>query len=92
MVTGGRLNALSTLRRLLPTEVVARHVFYNNSAFDSRSAAASAADDNAIATDKAALLPVRGAGDVCQLHELFQGHQRRDGGRARPARGRSDRR
>jgi subtilisin family serine protease len=60
MVTGGRLNAISTLRHLLPTAVVGRHVFYNNSAFDSRSAAASPADDNGIAADKAALLP--GAG------------------------------
>jgi subtilisin family serine protease len=58
--TGGRLNAANTLRHLLPTAVVGRHVFYNNSAFDGRSAAASPGDDNAIAADKAALL--RGAG------------------------------
>jgi hypothetical protein len=59
-VTGGRLNAAGTLRRLLPPAVVGRHVFYNNSAFDGRSAAAGPADDNALAADKAALLP--GAG------------------------------
>jgi hypothetical protein len=38
-------------------EVVGRQVFYNNSAFDGRDAAANAADDGAIATDKSALLP-----------------------------------
>ena len=34
-----------------------RYVFYNNSYFDGNNAAANAADDNAVATDKAALLP-----------------------------------
>ena len=37
--------------------VVARQVFYNRSAWDGNNAAANAADDNAIATDKFALLP-----------------------------------
>jgi len=37
--------------------VTGRHVFYNNSAHDGNGAAASVADDGAIATDKAALLP-----------------------------------
>jgi len=37
--------------------VVARHVFYNGSAFDGRNGAANGADDGAIATDKVALLP-----------------------------------
>jgi hypothetical protein len=37
--------------------VVARQVFYNDSAFDGSDAAANAKDDNAIATDKQALLP-----------------------------------
>ena len=60
MVTGGRLNAFNTLRRLLPPAVVGRHVFYNNSAFDGRSTAANARDDNAVAADKAALLPGQG--------------------------------
>ena len=36
--------------------VVARHAFYNNSAFDGNDAAGNAADDGAIATDKNALL------------------------------------
>jgi hypothetical protein len=40
-----------------PAKVVGRSLFYNNSGFDGRNAAANAADDNAIATDKAALLP-----------------------------------
>jgi len=39
-----------------PAAVVARHVFYNRSSFDSNDAAANAADDNAIAADKNALL------------------------------------
>jgi probable HAF family extracellular repeat protein len=37
--------------------VVGRYVFYNNSRFDGRSAAANSSDDGAIATDKHALLP-----------------------------------
>jgi hypothetical protein len=36
--------------------VVARHVFYNHSSFDENDVAANAADDDAIATDKNALL------------------------------------
>jgi beta-glucanase (GH16 family) len=48
-------------RRLLSAtaaaEVVGRHIFYNNSAFDGGSVAADPADDAAVATDKAALLP-----------------------------------
>jgi glucose/arabinose dehydrogenase len=40
-----------------PAAVVGRHVFYNNSVFDGRNAAANEADDAAVATDKRALLP-----------------------------------
>lgn len=40
-----------------PPAVVGRWVFYNNSAFDGNDPAASAADDGAIATDKAASPP-----------------------------------
>lgn len=38
-------------------QVVDQHIFYNGSPFDGNDSAANAADDNAIATDKAALLP-----------------------------------
>ena len=41
--------------------VLARQVFYNNSSFDGGNPAATAADDNAIATDKYALLPGQAA-------------------------------
>jgi hypothetical protein len=41
----------------VPATVAARHVFYNHSAFDGNDAAANAADDGAIATDKQALRP-----------------------------------
>jgi len=41
----------------IEAEVVGRHIFYNQSAFDGNNAQANAADDNAIATDKQALLP-----------------------------------
>jgi len=37
--------------------VVGRHVFYNHSAFDGQNPDANAADDDAVAPDKAALLP-----------------------------------
>ena len=36
---------------------IGRHVFYNNSSFDGNDPAANTSDDNAIATDKQALLP-----------------------------------
>lgn len=42
---------------LVPASVVGRFAFYNQSGFDGGSAAANAADDNAIATDKLALRP-----------------------------------
>jgi hypothetical protein len=44
-------------RRVLMSAVVGRFIFYNNSAFDGRDPAATAADDAAIAADKSALLP-----------------------------------
>jgi len=40
-----------------PPEVVARHVFYNNSAMDGNDPSPGAADDAALAPDKAAMLP-----------------------------------
>ncbi|MDP6544574.1 MAG: DUF1566 domain-containing protein [Phycisphaerae bacterium] len=40
-----------------PAQVVGRYVFYNNSDLDDNDPGASAADDGAIATDKALLLP-----------------------------------
>ena len=57
-VTGGRLNAAGALRRMaLGPAVVGRHVFYNGSGFDARSADHVPADGAAVATDKVALLP-----------------------------------
>jgi hypothetical protein len=44
-----------------PASVVGRKIFYNNSAFDGRSALQNTLDDNAIATDKSALIPGTGA-------------------------------
>src|SRR5687767_756317 len=44
-------------RLMLAATVVARHVFYNNSAFDGRTSGAHAADDAAIAAEKRVLLP-----------------------------------
>jgi hypothetical protein len=41
----------------IPATVVGRRVFYNNSVFDGRNAAANAADDAAVATDKQGLRP-----------------------------------
>jgi len=54
-----RLEPRQVLTSLVPvdTAIVGRYVFYNDSGFDNYDASASVADDNAIATDKAALLP-----------------------------------
>ena len=53
------LEPRKVLAALVPadTAVVGRHLFYNQSGFDGNDAAANVADDNAIATDKVALLP-----------------------------------
>ena len=61
-----------------PASVIDRKLFYNNSAFDGRNTAQTGLDDNAVATDKTALIPGARRGDVRELHELRQGHQRRD--------------
>jgi len=42
---------------VVDAEVVGRHIYYNESAYDGRDTATNAADDGAIAPDKAALLP-----------------------------------
>jgi subtilisin-like proprotein convertase family protein len=44
----------------LPSSVVARHVYYNESSYDRFTAGAAASDDAAIATDKSVLLPGQG--------------------------------
>ena len=50
--------ALSTgTIQLFEASVVGRHLFYNESYFDGKDSAATVDDDNAIASDKAALLP-----------------------------------
>jgi PKD repeat protein len=48
--------------RIIVPHVVARQIFYNNSYWDGNNVLANAADDAAIATDKAALLPGQPAG------------------------------
>jgi methionine-rich copper-binding protein CopC len=53
----GGATVYSTTITVNAAQVVGRHIFYNNSAFDGESSAANAADDAAIATDKTALLP-----------------------------------
>jgi len=54
-------DASLTLTALPPAQVVGRHVFYNNSAFDGHDPAAGTADDAAVAPDKQALLPGQAA-------------------------------
>ena len=56
-----------------PATVVARHIFYNNSAFDGRDSAANAADDNAIATDKVALRPDDGQASFANYTSYHRG-------------------
>ena len=48
-------DATDTWVRALTAQVVARHIFYNNSGFDGNDPAANANDDSAIATDKSVL-------------------------------------
>ncbi len=51
------MQELVVIRDPASAEVVDRHIFYNNSKFDSNNAAPGSLDDAAIATDKDALLP-----------------------------------
>ncbi len=60
-VTAGPVWSFRT-RRDLDDVIVARQLFYNNSAFDGFEPAANASDDNAIAADKLPLLPGGTAG------------------------------
>ena len=55
-LTEEELTSLANFQ-FLPSTVTGRYVFYNQSKFDGNDAAANANDDNAIATDKIALLP-----------------------------------
>src|SRR2546423_1840929 len=59
VVEGLETRALLSALPVVPGEVTVagRHVFYNHSALDGRSARADARDDAAVAPDKAALLP-----------------------------------
>ena len=54
---GNPLAADASEAWLFNSAVAGRYVFYNNSAWDGNDPAANTADDNAIATDKQALLP-----------------------------------
>ncbi|MFW6153614.1 MAG: right-handed parallel beta-helix repeat-containing protein [Planctomycetota bacterium] len=56
------LRVIDTLNDWEPLKIRGRRTFYNNSAFDGYDAAANAADDAAIATDKLALRPGQTAG------------------------------
>ena len=53
----GNLMVAVAFEDWLVAAVFGRHVFYNNSSFDGFNGTATAADDGAVATDKAALLP-----------------------------------
>ena len=53
--------------------VVSRHVFYNNSRFDGNDPTANPADDNAIATDKQALLPGAGPATAANYTNYSRG-------------------
>jgi ELWxxDGT repeat protein len=53
--------------------VVGRHAFYNLSAFDGNDAAPNVGDDNAIASDKAALLPGQGGGGFANVTSYGRG-------------------
>jgi cytochrome c len=61
------------LGRRAEAGVEGRRVFYNNSGFDGRSAAANAADDAAIATDKQALLPGAARGGFANVTSYNKG-------------------
>ena len=56
-VTIGSQNVEQDFTPATGSYIAGRYVFYNNSVFDGNNSAANSADDNAIATDKQALLP-----------------------------------
>jgi len=58
LLGNGNGNFTGQIYTILPASVVARNLFYNQSAFDGSSAAINGSDDTAIATDKTAYLPM----------------------------------
>jgi len=67
------LNDVSGVAAAPPATVVGEFVFYNNSAFDGNDPAANAADDNAIATDKQALLVGGGPASFANITSYVEG-------------------
>jgi len=53
--------------------IIGRRLFYNNSKYDGNNAAANAADDGAIATDKVALLPGAGPATFANVSSYTRG-------------------
>jgi glucose/arabinose dehydrogenase len=73
LARGGEVHRISFTGEYGPSDVVARNLFYNNSAFDGNDAAANATDDDAIATDRAAYLPGDGPAQPANASSYSRG-------------------
>jgi hypothetical protein len=73
VVRSGQVSDLQDSLEEGPPQVVARQLFYNNSRYDGNNAAATATDDNAIATDKSAYLPGSGAATFANVSSYSKG-------------------
>ncbi len=73
LARGGEVHRISFTGNYGPSNVVARNLFYNNSAFDGNDAAANAADDDAIASDRAAYLPGDGIAQPANVSSYSRG-------------------
>jgi hypothetical protein len=73
LARGGEVHRISFTGDYGPSDVVARNLFYNNSAFDGNDAAMNPADDDAIATDRAAYLPGDGIAQPANVSSYSRG-------------------
>jgi hypothetical protein len=73
VVRSGQVSDLQDSLEEGPSQVAARQLFYNNSRYDGRNAAAAPADDNAIARDKIAYLPNNGPATFANVSSYSKG-------------------
>jgi hypothetical protein len=73
VVQSGQVSDITDTLGIGNSQVVGRKLFYNNSMYDANNAAATTADDNAIASDKSAYLPGLGASTFANVSSYDKG-------------------
>ncbi len=73
LARGGEIHRISYTGDYGPSEIIGRHLFYNNSKFDGGNPGANASDDAAIATDKSAYQAGSGLAEVLHVSSYSRG-------------------